>query len=234
MRTIVKNNLLFILMLILCMFIVGCETPADKKEYKEANYTLYGEPSFEKQITLDEVKQALKEATNYLATVKSYSYDQTLYGVSESEYTLQGTTKIDVTGESPKASIELTGSGEFAFYITDGKAYLNYDGYKTYYEVETDLSNVIEATESSIGAFSAFDEENITTDNLVFAGEDKDGATVVKYNISTSAFAVIVIFEGKIMKVMHLSDEGVEYIAKYNYSQVTIEFPSDLNEYVAK
>ena len=237
MKTVLKSKVLFIFLMILCLFVVGCggDNPAGgKSNYNEANYTLYGVPTFETQLTLEEARAALTEASNYFATVKSYSYTQTLVGSSEEDYEYQGTTKIDVTGTSPMASIELTGSNDFAFYVADNKAYFNYDGYKVFYELESDLSNIIDATEESIGAFSSFKAEDITAENMVFAGVDKDKSTVIKYNLGESSFVVVVISEKKIMKVMHYNEDSIEYIANYDYTAVTVTLPTDLSEYKQK
>ena len=237
MKTILKNKVLFIFLAILCLFVVGCggDNPeGGKSNYNEANYTLYGVPTFESQLTLEEAKAAMIEASNYLASAKSYSYTQTLVGSYDSDYEYQGTTKIDVTGETPKASIELTGTNDFAFYVSDNKAYFNYDGYKVFYEIESDLSNIIETTSESIGAFSSFAADDITAENMVFAGVDKDKSTVIKYNLSEASFVVVVISDKKIMKVMHYNEEGIEYIANYDYTAVTITLPSDLSSYVQK
>ena len=237
MKTVLKSKVLFIFLMILCLFVVGCggDNPeGGKSNYNEANYTLYGIPTFESQLTLEEVKAAITEASNYLATVKSYSYTQTLVGSYDADYEYQGTTKIDVTGATPMASIELSGTNDFAFYVANNKAYFNYDGYKVFYELESDLSNIIEATEASIGAFSGFAAEDITSENMVFAGVDKDKSTVIKYNLSEASFVVVVISDKKIMKVMHYNEEGIEYIANYDYTAVTVTLPSDLSSYVQK
>ena len=132
------------------------------------------------------------------------------------------------------ASIELTGSNDFAFYVANNNAYFNYDGYKVFYELESDLSNIIDATEESIGAFSSFKAEDITAENMVFAGVDKDKSTVIKYNLGESSFVVVVISEKKIMKVMHYNEESIEYIANYDYTAVTVTLPTDLSEYKQK
>lgn len=236
MKTILRNKLLIIMIFVLCLFVVGCggEPEGPKSNYNEANYTLYGQPTLEKNLTLEETKKALDDAANFLATTKSYSYTQTIHGIYDSEYNYQGVTKIDVTGETPMASIELSGTNTFAFYVANNKAYFNYDGYKTSYDIESDLSNIIEETESSIGAFSSFDSESITSENLVYAGVDKDLSTIIKYNIEEGTFAVIVISEGKIMKVMYSNSDGQEYIANYDYNKVTVVLPSDLSDYSAK
>lgn len=236
MKTILRNKLLIIMIFVLCLFVVGCggEPEGPKSNYNEANYTLYGQPTLEKNLTLEETKKALDDAANFLATTKSYSYTQTIHGIYDSEYNYQGVTKIDVTGETPMASIELSGTNTFAFYVANNKAYFNYDGYKTSYDIESDLSNIIEETESSIGAFSSFDSESITSENLVYAGVDKDLSTIIKYNIEEGTFAVIVISEGKIMKVMYSNSDGQEYIANYDYNKVTVVLPSDLSDYSVK
>lgn len=236
MKTILRNKLLIIMIFVLCLFVVGCggDPEGPKSNYNEANYTLYGQPTLEKNLTLEETKKALDDAANFLATTKSYSYTQTIHGIYDSEYNYQGVTKIDVTGETPMASIELSGTNTFAFYVANNKAYFNYDGYKTSYDIESDLSNIIEETESSIGAFSSFDSESITSENLVYAGVDKDLSTIIKYNIEEGTFAVIVISEGKIMKVMYSNSDGQEYIANYDYNKVTVVLPSDLSDYSVK
>lgn len=236
MKTILRNKLLIIMIIVLCLFVVGCggEPEGPKSNYNEANYTLYGQPTLEKNLTLEETKKALDDAANFLATTKSYSYTQTIHGIYDSEYNYQGVTKIDVTGETPMASIELSGTNTFAFYVANNKAYFNYDGYKTSYDIESDLSNIIEETESSIGAFSSFDSESITSENLVYAGVDKDLSTIIKYNIEEGTFAIIVISEGKIMKVMYSNSDGQEYIANYDYNKVTVVLPSDLSDYSVK
>lgn len=236
MKTILRNKLLIIMIFVLCLFVVGCggDPEGPKSNYNEANYTLYGQPTLEKNLTLEETKKALDDAANFLATTKSYSYTQTIHGIYDSEYNYQGVTKIDVTGETPMASIELSGTNTFAFYVANNKAYFNYDGYKTSYDIESDLSNIIEETESSIGAFSSFDSESITSENLVYAGVDKDLSTIIKYNIEEGTFAVIVISEGKIMKVMYSNSDGQDYIANYDYNKVTVVLPSDLSDYSVK
>ena len=262
MKTILRNKLLIIMIFVLCLFVVGCggEPEGPKSNYNEANYTLYGEVENKDSYTvadikkldfkclaafidpirkdvnasLEETKKALDDAANFLATTKSYSYTQTIHGIYDSEYNYQGVTKIDVTGETPMASIELSGTNTFAFYVANNKAYFNYDGYKTSYDIESDLSNIIEETESSIGAFSSFDSESITSENLVYAGVDKDLSTIIKYNIEEGTFAVIVISEGKIMKVMYSNSDGQEYIANYDYNKVTVVLPSDLSDYSVK
>ncbi len=237
MKTVLKSKVLFIFLMILCLFVVGCggDNPdGGKSNYNEANYTLYGVPTFESQLTLEEAKAALTEASNYLATVKSYSYTQTLSGSYDADYEYQGTTKIDVTGATPMASIELSGTNDFAFYVANNKAYFNYDGYKVFYELESGLSNIIEATEESLGAFSSFNASDITTENMVFAGIDKDKSTVIKYNLTEASFVVVVISDKKIMKVMHYNEDGIEYIANYDYTAVTVTLPTDLSTYVQK
>jgi len=233
MKKLYKSSLLIVIIAV-CLFLVGCggENPPAKKEYNEANYTFTSIPTFEKELTIEEVKTALSSAVAYFATAKSYSYTQTMTGEYDSQYNYQGVTKIDVSGSTPKASIELTGTTEYAFYVAEGKAYLNYNGYKICYAVETNLSDLIEKTQGSIGAFVSFDEKNITADNLEFAGEDKDGATVVKYNVSDEASVIIVIHENKIMKVLYANDDSIEYVSKYDYNPVTVTLPSDLDSYV--
>ena len=234
MKTILKNKVLIVLIFILSLFVVGCgekQPGGSQSNYNEANYTLYGQPTLEKNLTLEELKAALDEASNYLATVKSYSYTQTITGTYDTTYNYQGVTKIDATGETPMASIELTGTNTFACYIANNKAYYNYDGYKFVTELGTDSSNIIEETSATVGAFTQFDSSSITSDNLIYAGVDKDQTTIIKYNIEDGAFVIIVISEAKIMKVMYSGVEGEEYIANYDYNKVTVALPSDLSDY---
>lgn len=235
MKKLYKSTLL-VFILSLCLLLLGCGGPGPdvKKEYKEENYTLSYVAAFEKELTLDEAKSSLAKARAYFATAKSYSYTQTMTGEYDSQYNYQGVTKIDVTGATPLASIELTGTTEYGFYVANNKAYLNYNGYKTSYDVKTDLSDLVEATQESLGAFVSFDENSLTQENLVFAGVDKDDVTVIKYNVSSDATVIIVIHEEKIMKVLYSNTSSVEYISKYDYNAVTVTLPSDLDSYIAK
>lgn len=234
MKNILKNKLIFVLVLMLSLFLIGCgegEPGGKKNDFNEANYTLQTLPTLEKQITLEEAKTALTQASNYLSEIKSYSYTQTLYGIYDSEYNYEGITKIDVTGASPMASVELTGTNDFALYVANNKAYLNYDGHKISYEVDSDLSNIIEAVQPSMGDFTTFNPADITEENLEVAGVDKDEATVIKYQTEDETVITIVIHDNKIMKVMYVNFDGVEYVAKYDYTAVTVTLPSDLDEY---
>lgn len=229
------QNIFLLLFLLLSLILVGCGGGPDPvKEYKEENYTLSYVAAFEKELTLDEVKTTLKTAKAQFVSTKSYSYTQELKGEYESQYSYQGVTKIDVTGATPKASIELSGTTSYAFYVSDNKAYLNYNGYKTAYEISTDLSDLVEKTQESLGAFVSFDADAITAESLVFAGVDKDDATVIKYQVNDGATVIIVIHAEKIMKVLYSNDNSVEYIAKYDYNPVTITLPSDLDSYILK
>lgn len=233
----VHQNIFLVLFLLLSLILVGCgggTTPEPEKVYNEANYTLTMTPTFEKELTVDEVKAALTAAKAQFAAAKSYSYSQEMRGEYNSPATYQGVTKIDVSGSAPQASIELTGTTAYAFYIANGKAYLNYNGYKTAYEVSANLSDLVEKTQESLGAFVSFDANAITADSLVFAGVDKDEATVVKYQVSEGASVIIVIHKEKIMKVLYSNDDSMEYIAKYDYNPVTITLPSDLDSYILK
>ena len=231
------QNIFLVLLLLLSLVLVGCGDgpgPDPVKEYKEENYTLSYVAAFEKELTVDEAKAALTAAKAQFATAKSYSYSQELKGEYDSQYSYQGITKIDVTGASPKASIELAGTTAYAFYISDNKAYLNYNGYKTAYEVKADLSDLVEKAQESLGAFVSFDANAISAQSLVFAGVDKDDATVIKYQIDEGSSVIIVIHSEKIMKVLYSNDDSMEYIAKYDYNPVTITLPADLDSYVLK
>lgn len=229
------QNIFIILFLFMSLVLIGCGVPTPgpdpDKVYKEENYTLSYVANFEKELTLEEVKTALKSAKAQFAATKSYSYTQEMKGEYESQYTYQGVTKIDVSGAAPQASIELSGTTTYAFYVANNKAYLNYNGYKTSFEVSSDLSDLVDKTQESLGAFVSFDADTITAEKLIFAGEDKDGATVIKYQVNDRATAIIVIHSEKIMKVLYSNDDSMEYIAKYDYNPVTITLPSDLDSY---
>mgnify|MGYP003304688789 CR=1 FL=1 len=139
MKNILKSKIVLLLIIALSLVLVGCkggEGPGEKDNFNEANYELTTTPTFEKTLTSSEAKAELAKAVASLATTKSYSYTQKLTGEWDSQYTYEGVTKIDVSGASPMASIELTGTTNYAFYIANNKAYLNYNGLgcKTNYE----------------------------------------------------------------------------------------------------
>ena len=229
------GNIIIIFVLALSVLLVGCgEITPSKKDYNEANYTMDATFTFEKELTLDEAKQALAQAAAYFKEAKSYSYTQTLTGEYDSQYNYQGTTKIDVTGATPKASIELTGTTEYAFYIADNKAYFNYNGYKTYYEISSDLSDLVEKTQQSLGAFVSFDEASLTQESLLLCGTDDSETTVIKFKFDEETTVMVVINEQKIMKVLYVNDDAIEYVSKYDYNPVTVTLPSDLDSYVKK
>ncbi len=235
MKTIFKNKLLIAIMILFVLFIVGCEdNKNDKGNYKSENYTFFSVYEFEKKLTLEEVKNAVETASNYFSEAKSYSYTQKIVGFYSTEYTYEGVTKIDATGTTPMASVELLGPTEYAFYIANNKAYMNYNGYKTVTDVNADLSDILEKTQSSLGAHVSFDAENITSENLEYAGIDKNGVTVIKFVTVENATTFIVIHDNKIMKVMLNNESGIEYVADYEYKSVTIELPNDLDSYVSQ
>ena len=241
MKRSLRKQILSIFVIILCLFLVACGTGTGggnegvSKKYNEANYQMDTSFTFEKTLTLEEVKTALQTANQELAKAKSYSYTNKIVGIYNEEYTYEGVTKIDVTGATPMASIELSGPTTYAFYVGNNKAYINENGYKTSCDVESDLSDLIEVTSQSIGVFVSFDEENITTESLLLAGVDKDDSTVIKYQVNESAEAMIVINGNKIMKVLYSNtDKVMDYIANYNYNKVTVELPTDLDSYVSE
>lgn len=230
-----KNKFVLILMLLFTIFVVGCggTTPGGqtKKEFKEENYTMGATYVFEKNLTVEEVKAAIDTANAYFAEAKSYSYTTTMKGNYDSEYNYSGITKIDVTGETPKASVELNGTSTYGFYIADNKVYTNYDGFKTCYEIETNINDFVNSIQEEIGGFKSFSSADITAENLQFAGIDKDDATVIQYTISDGTNAVIVIHNNKIMKVLYKNIDSQECVMTYDYNAVTIELPSDLDSY---
>ena len=237
MKNILKSKIVLLLIIVLSLVLVGCkggEGPGEKDNFNEANYELTTTPTFEKTLTSSEAKAELAKAVASLATTKSYSYTQKLTGEWDSQYTYEGVTKIDVSGASPMASIELTGTTNYAFYIANNKGYLNLNGDKSSFALESDLSNLIDATQEALGAYTQFDPELITDESIEFAGVDKDNATVIKFNLNEETRVMIVIHNEKIMKVLYSNDDAIEYVAKYDYNAVTVELPSDLDSYNAE
>lgn len=237
MKNILNSKIVLLLIIVLSLILVGCGTgggPGKKENFNEANYELNVAPTFEKELTLAEAKAELAKAVAAFATVKSYSYTQKMTGEWDSQYTYEGITKIDASGTTPMASVELKGTTEYAFYIANNKGYLNENGYKSSFEFESDFSNVIEATQEAFGAYTQFDPESITEEGLEYAGVDGDNATVIKFNLDAETRVMIVIHNEKIMKVLYGNDDAVEYVANYDYNPVTVELPSDLDSYTAK
>lgn len=235
-----KNVVMTFLTFVLCFFVVGCKDNGgtkddDKKGFNEANYTLDQEYEFSEELDLVKAKDALTNANNNLNVKKSYLYTQTLNGTSEESYKCSGVTKIDVTGENPKASMELTGDLQFAFYVTDSKAYFNMNGDKRYTDIKGDLSDLVGNASQAVGAFVSFNPDDINETNLKQAGIDKFGATVITYQVNDNATATIVIYDGNIMKVLYSNLDQMEYISVYDYeTPVTITFPDDLDTYIKK
>lgn len=229
----IKNNILLVFIALLCVCIIGCGNGEnqDNKKYDESLYTLNMVPEFESTLTFDEAKNAIEKAVSYFATIKSYSFTQVMSGEYDSQYNYQGTTKIDVSGQQPLASVELTGTSEYAFYIVNNKAYLNYNGYKIAKEISSDLSDLASNIESELGSFSSFDMSSLDTASLEYAGIDKNDVTVIKLNISTEERVLIVISNNKLMKVIYNNDDAINYVANYDYNPVTITLPSDLDSY---
>lgn len=234
MKTLFKNRIFIIIMIVLTIFIVGCNSGEKKGSYNSENYYFFQTYEFKKELTIDEAKTALDVATKYFSEAKSYSYNQKIVGYFDEEYIFEGITKIDVTGETPKASLELVGSSENSFYIANNKAYFNYDGYKTVRDIEADFSNVSEVVQSVVGVHVSFTSENITSENLEYAGVDNHDATVIKFIAENQSTIIIVIHDNKIMKVMMTTEEGKEFVADYNYEPVTVTLPADLDSYVSE
>lgn len=207
------------------------ETPS---QYNSENYFTEKFYSFSVQKNVDEAKEILSEAINYFSEIKSYSYKQTLEGVYDYNHEYTGTTKIDVTGEQPKASMKLSGDLDFEFYVSEGKAYVNYNDEKVCYAVENDLSDLVSKTEEVIGEFTSFNPEDINEETLDCAGIDEFGVTVIQYFTGENEVATIVIDGGKIMKVLYYNLDSMTYVAEYDYNPVTITLPSDLDTYVEK
>ena len=211
----------------------GTEDPGTEPEqpkFDEANYTINKTYVFESTLTLDVAKEQLATAQAYLKTKKVYSYTVKLDGNYDDIYSYEGVAKIDASGVTPKASLELSGDEEFAFYLSDGKAYINYDGDKSSYDATGDLTDLLDAAYVSLGAFVRFDAESITEENLEFAGIDEFGATVIQTN-EEGKIVTIVLFEGAIQKVLYTNEEAIEYTAVYSYANVEVVLPSDLELY---
>ena len=212
------------------------ENPGDPEQpeqpkFDEANYTINKTYVFESTLTLDVAKEQLVNAQTYLKTTKVYSYTIKLDGNFDDIYSYEGVAKIDASGTTPKASLELSGDEEFAFYLADGKAYINYDGDKSSYDATGDLTDFLEAAYVSLGAFVGFDVESITEDNLEFAGIDEFGATVIQIKQEEGKIVTIVLYEGAIQKVLYTNEEAIEYTSVYSYESVEVVLPSDLESY---
>ena len=236
MNKVLKNKFILVLALLLSIFVIGCGgqggiTPPDESKFNEANYKMDSVYTFEKELTLEEVKAAINSANEAFSSIKTYSYTNKLTGSYEGDYSFEGITVVDASGATPKASVELTGSATYAFYMTDNKLYFNYNGYKVYYTHEAGVEGFVSTVQAQIGAFEAFSVEDITAESLKFAGVDKDKATVVNYLATEGTNVVIVIHNSKIAKVLYSNMDGTEYVMVYNYESATVTLPADLDSY---
>lgn len=219
---------LFIILLTICL--IGCNSKAN---YDETRYDLSQTIKLDKEYNFQEIKEKVDQATKYFQTCKSYSYNQTITGESEQQYVLSGLTKINISDNLPMASVELSGTSNYACYIVNNNIYLNYNGYKIMYETTENITDFVDSIQSSlIGSFISFDFNNVSESDIQYSGEDKYKATIVKFNYNENNEVMIVIYENKIMKTIYNNyDEGINYIINYNYENVTIELPNDLDSY---
>lgn len=219
---------LFIILLTICL--IGCNSKAN---YDETRYDLSQTIKLDKEYNFQEIKEKVDQATKYFQTCKSYSYNQTITGESEQQYVLSGLTKINISDNLPMASVELSGTSNYACYIVNNNIYLNYNGYKIMYETTENITDFVDSIQSSlIGSFISFDFNNVSESDIQYSGEDKYKATIVKFNYNENDEVMIVIYENKIMKTIYNNyDEGINYIINYNYENVTIELPNDLDSY---
>lgn len=234
------NKFFIVCAIILCLCLVGCGGSGsgtggqNKGEYDEKRYTFISQHTYTTTFNASDAKEALAKANANLAKEKSFSYTISMFGENDEQHEYEGITKIDLTGASPLASIELLGDLEFAFYIANNKAYLNQDGSKIAFDVEGDLSNLINKVQGAIGSFTQFDENMINDSSFVSGGVDEYNVTVIKFNYEEAKEVTVVIYQDKIMKVLYTNEDLIEYTANYNYEPVTVELPSDLDEYVTE
>lgn len=232
----ILKNVIPTIIIILSLCIIGCTK--QKKEYNENRYDLLQTPKIIEEYNYQEINEILDQANQYFKTCKSYSYEQTIIGESEEQYSFSGVTKINISDNKPMASVELSGSSNYDCYIVDNKIYLNYNGYKIMYENEisddiADFANYLQS--SLIGPFSSFDFNNVSESDIQYCGKDEYAAIVVKFNYEKNIEVMIVIYENRIMKTIYNNnDEGYNYIINYNYENVTIELPNDLDSYKAQ
>lgn len=227
----ISKNIIPLIIIILSICLIGCNSK--KENYDGNRYDISQTHKLLKEYNYQEIKEIFEQANQYFKTCKSYSYEQTINGESEESYYLSGLTKINISDNVIMGSIELTGSANYACYIVNNKVYLNYNGDKIMYETTDETLDFINSLQSSsIGSFASFDFNNISEDDIQYCGEDEYKATIVKFNYSENNEIMIVIYENKIMKTIYNNyDDGINYIINYNYDNVTIELPNDLDSY---
>lgn len=232
MNKFVKTTFSFLLILLMVFIFTGCKpTKKDDPKYDDSLYFLDKQYNYTETYSLEQVVNSLKAAEDYLKETKSYSYTQDINGVSEEEYNYSGVTKIDATGDTLKASIELSGNKQFAFYLNDNKAYYNYGEDKFYQEVSSDALDLVNSVQSVIGSFNLIDSSSLTQDNIVNAGVEEAKAVVLELKFENDNYATIIIFNNKLMKVIYQNNNLMTLTMKYDYNKVDVAFPNDLNTY---
>lgn len=226
------KNTIPVIIIVLSLCLIGCG--GQKQNYNESRYDLLQTPELIEEYNYQEMKEILEQANQYFQTCKSYSYEQTIVGESEEQYSFSGVTKINISDDNkPMASVELTGSANYGCYIVDNKIYLNYNGDKIVYETKENITDFVDSLQSTlIGSFASFDFNNVSENDIQYCGKDSFSTIIVKFNYQENTEIMIVIYENKIMKTIYNNDdEGINYIINYNYENVTIELPNDLDSY---
>ncbi len=234
MKAIIKKFFVIMLIFASAFSLTACGDENEEKKYNVADYVFDKAYTYESTLTLSEAITTLTAANEATGKAKTYSYEQKMTGFLDGyEYSYTGTTKIDFTGELPKASMVLDGDLDFSIYINENIAYIQYGEEKFSFETDGSLEDVIAklAIEIQFEMSSIFDAAILTEENFVEAGIDKMGATIIKYTESANDLAVtIVIHDGKLAVIMSSQDEiQVRYV--YNYTVPDIVFPNDLSEY---
>lgn len=237
MKKYFSRFLLLICLLTFSLLIVGCgdNTDVNKKgEYNESDYTFDSTYSYETVMTFDEAQELLNKALTNLQNKKNYSYSEDLKGLFDGEYEVSysGIARINMV-DSVEASMELTGNLNFAMYIKDGNVYINFNDQKTCQKMNNNIEELLSSTTSSLGSLPSL--FTMKEENLNGAGVNDKGVSIIEYvSEDENGEVTIIIYEEQIMKVLYKNDNDMTYVANYNYDNVTVSFPDDLDSYTVK
>lgn len=237
MKKYFSRFLILICLVTFSLFIVGCDDNPDngkKGEYNESDYTLSSSYSYESVMSYDEAQELLNKALSNLRNKTHYSYNQELKGLYDGDYEVSysGITKFNML-DVVEASMELVGDLDFAMYIKDGKVYINYNNEKTCQIMRNNVDELLSSTTSSLGSLPSL--FTMKEENLNAAGVNNKGVSILEYISEDENGAVtVIIYEEQIMKVLYKNDDDMTYVATYNYDNVTISFPDDLDSYTVK